>query len=271
MSARSKQDRGPRAGDRLRQAYARELLALRRRRRSGLLRAMLWLLPATVVLGAFIGWVTRFAWFGVGFAIVLIIGVFDVTFQIPDRLTARRALAGSQAATGKMLRPLERRGFTMLHDRVLLGDAEHEQVDVAHLIVGPTGAYLVESRTCGATPRIMGNDLWIGRESQNADLSALRTTAQRLSRALTDALGDPEAAEVPVTPVWAAHAPEFKGTPRELEGVVLVRVEVLVRILIGAGRLWSPSVVERVVEAANRVLPAEVARGVDIPEQVPTA
>lgn len=268
MSARSKQERGPRAGDRLRRSYTRDRLDLRRRRRLGLLRALLWFLPLAALLGAFVGWVTHFGMFGVAFAIVLVVGVYDVTFQTPDRLTARRSLAGSQTATAKVLRPLERRGFTVLHDRVLLGDADGEQAELAHLVVGPTGAYLVESRDwLSAKPRIMGDELWLGRESQNADLVKLRTTARRLARSLTDALADPDAEALPVTPVWAAHTPEFAGTPRELEGVVLVRAEQLGRILLGAGRLWSPSVVARVAQAANRVLPGEVSRGIDIPER----
>jgi hypothetical protein len=250
---------GPQAGASLRAAYRQDRAMWLSGRWRMAWRNMPWFLIGSLLTGLVVGLLTRFALFGVVFAVLCLLALLDALFRTPGSLVALRAHAAGQVGTARLLRPIQRRGFVILHDRVarswtgVTGGA----IDVAHLVVGPTGVFLIESRNwqSGAKPRIIGAELWRGQESQADTLQALRDAARELSALLTSSVGAvDEADEVPVTPVLAVHVAELPGAPRDMAGVVVIKAEQLARVLETGQRRWSPAVVDRVRSAADDLL-----------------
>jgi hypothetical protein len=214
-------------------------------------RLAVWLVPVAALFGWFVGAITHFGAFGLLTAVLIVAAALDVLRIRPLSMEAHRERADGEAATARLLRPLERRGFRILHDRMLPGAAD---VDVPLLAIGPTGVYLIESRSWmdGPALRLSGSELWRGRESQAPDLVSLRARARQLTDVLLAANGD----GVLVTPLLAVHTRALAGsTTRELsEGLIVAQHDQLTRILEGRPLVWRSDTVATVAERADTML-----------------
>lgn len=130
-------------------------------------------------------------------------------------LGADRQRKGAQGeeATALALRPLERRGWRVVHDIEVPGKG-----NVDHLLIGPGGVYAIDSKY--TTER-----LWVTPRAIGGSTSSFMTRAKRsglLARQVLDAAGG---ADVPITPAlafWGPGAPKIDGGCMEIQGVLVL-------------------------------------------------
>jgi hypothetical protein len=245
----TRDNQAPRAGDSARLTYEVERAQWRADRFRLSARVAVWLVPVAALFGLFVGAVTHFGAFGLISAVLVLAAAADVLRVRPISLEAYRERADGEARTAHLLRPLERRGFRLLHDRVLTGD---DDFAVPLLAVGPTGVYLIDSRNwmSGPSPRLLGAELWRGHQPQAADLASLRARARQLTNVLMGPTGD----GIVVTPLLAVHTQDLAGTPRDLGGLIIVQRDQLVRILEGRPLVWRSDTVRSVADRADTLL-----------------
>ncbi|MEU0481362.1 nuclease-related domain-containing protein [Streptosporangium sp. NPDC006013] len=114
--------------------------------------------------------------------------------------TWRKGAAGERR-TARMLRPLNRRGYTVLHDRAL----PYGRANVDHLLVGPGGLFVVDTKNWDKRKRITRRGrrgyVRVGRPSGDKVVGSVIYEAGRVSETLSRALKRP----VEVAPVVAIH------------------------------------------------------------------
>lgn len=244
-------------GTSLRAEYEDGRRAFAAGRRRAVWLSSVWWGPAAVLLGVLAGVATRFALFGLLVAVAALAAVIDVGFRRPERLERLKARADAESGTGRRLHLLQVRGGTRtLHDRRYAA-GQAEPFDVEHLVIGPRGVYLVDSKQWhGFDVRMLGTELWVNHVHQAEALKAMVAHAGALAEALTAAAaGDEEVGVVSVTPVFSVHADKLEGTPRVMGGVIVVRPEQLPEMLRSADLRWSPSAAGHLLDAAEYLLP----------------
>ena len=250
-----RQNAAPRAGQSLHAVYNQRHDAwIAQRRRSAALSA-LWWVPALVAAGVVVGAITHFAAFGVLFAVLSVWAVLDVLFRKPDRLVRVRERAAAESGTGKFLHAIEiRGGASVLHDRLLTSVADPFEVE--HIVISPRGVFMIDSKQWhGHAVRLVGGDLYVNHASQAPMFKALVEHARVLGDALTTAASrNEEVGVVAVTPVLAVHADDLHGTPRSMQGVIVVTPPQLPGTLRSPDVRWSPQAVASLIEAADLLL-----------------
>jgi hypothetical protein len=114
----------------------------------------------------------------------------------PDAIAWRRGAAGERR-TARLLKPLERHGWAVLHDLAVPGS----RANLDHLVIGPGGVFAIDSKqyrgrlTVDPTGR-----LWHGRYPLAPDLRAASWEADQV-------LPDPGIAVVPIIAVHGARVP----------------------------------------------------------------
>jgi hypothetical protein len=114
----------------------------------------------------------------------------------PDAIARRRGAAGERR-TARLLKPLERHGWAVLHDLAVPGS----RANLDHLVIGPGGVFAIDSKqyrgrlTVDPTGR-----LWHGRYPLAPDLRAASWEADQV-------LPDPGIAVVPIIAVHGARVP----------------------------------------------------------------
>nr|WP_260408468.1 nuclease-related domain-containing protein [Planomonospora venezuelensis] len=133
-------------------------------------------------------------------------------------VVARYRGAAGERATARMLRPLCRRGYTVLQDRAL----PHVEGGACHLVIGPSGVYVVDSRKWPRCVRVAGSRgrLWIGRKPADQEVRGVAGAARAVAGALRPVHGGRVEA-VPLVAVHGARLPRW-GALRA-SGVVLMR------------------------------------------------
>src|SRR5215208_1485512 len=112
----------------------------------------------------------------------------------PDTVAWRRGAAGERR-TARLLSPLERRGWAVLHDLAIPGS----QVNIDHLVIGPGGVVVIDSKRYRGRLRLDADGLlWHGRHLL---VSALRKTLWEADQA-DEVLG---VANIGVAVVMAMH------------------------------------------------------------------
>ncbi|WP_234334626.1 nuclease-related domain-containing protein [Streptomyces sp. NRRL B-1347] len=147
------------------------------------------------------------------------------------RRTYRRApnswasgAAGEEVATARLLAPLTRRGYAVLHDRAI----SRSRANLDHLVVGAFGMALVDSknwRSKRSRLTINGSLLRYGQYDQTKALSTVVWEAEQAAKVLG----------VPVRPVLAVHGARVPA-PRgctELHGVTVIEAKKLRTMLQG--------------------------------------
>ncbi len=247
------------AGASLRHEYEQGRRRFAADRRRAVWLSVLWWGPAAVLLGLLGGLVTRYALFGLLVSVLAVAAVIDVGFRRPNSLERIRQRADAEAGTGRALHLYQlRSGGRTLHDRVFSGP-DAEPFDIEHLVIGPRGVYLIDSKQWhGFDVRMLGGELWVDHVNQAATVfPGFKAHAAALGEALGAAAGgDEEVGVVSVTPVLAVHADNLTGTPRQIDGVIVMRPEQLPEVLRTADLRWSPGAAEHIAEAADYLLPS---------------
>jgi hypothetical protein len=138
--------------------------------------------PAGVTVAVGLGWLLRFR-------------------VAPATLAWQRGAAG-ELRTARLLAPLERQGWAVLHDLAIPGSA----ANIDHLVIGPGGVVVVDTKQYRGQLRLDQDGLlWHGRRLL---VSALRTTLWEADQA-DEVLG---VADIDVAAIIAVHgAPAFPG------------------------------------------------------------
>jgi hypothetical protein len=152
-----------------------------------------------------------------------------------------RGQAAVQRRTAGVLGPLEQEGYLVLHDITLPG----WPVNMDHLVVGPTGVWVIESWQRGwLRLPCRGTSPWRADSATTGLARRLRWQAAALASALA---GD---ASIPVRPLLCVYPGRWSQSRRPIEGIPAATPRQLGRIL----RHESPQPSNDVQRATDRLL-----------------
>jgi hypothetical protein len=193
-------------------------------------------------------------WGGVVLLFDLVI-VMSALFTTPSWITAWQTGAEGELRTGRLLEPLEREGFRILHDRTIPGS----RANIDHIVIGPPGIYVVETKSLGGSLQIRGNDVFVAGRRKTKMVDEVKREALAVQTALADELA---AGGWTVSPAICVHRADLPWLRSEVAGVRIASGRDLVKRLRQADRLLSPADVERLATLAGaRLRPAFVAPG----------
>jgi Nuclease-related domain len=117
----------------------------------------------------------------------------------PDAVAWRRGAAGERR-TARLLEPLERQGWAVLHDLAVA----RSQANIDHLVIGPGGVFVIDSKQYrGRLQLDPSGRLWHGRYPLTPTLRAVSFEADQAAQVLPD----PGMAVVPIVAVHGAQVP----------------------------------------------------------------
>jgi hypothetical protein len=116
-----------------------------------------------------------------------------------DTLAWRRGAQGERR-TARVLAPLERQGYQLFHDLAIPGSA----ANVDHLVVGPTGVFVIDSKRYRGHLHYSAGRLWHGRRALDRTLATLWWEATQVAETL--GLG-PDLHVYPVLCIHVARLP----------------------------------------------------------------
>jgi hypothetical protein len=123
-----------------------------------------------------------------------------------DAMAWRRRAAGERR-TARLLEPLERHGWAVLHDLAVPGS----RANLDHLVIGPGGVFAIDSKQYRGRLQLDAvGKLWHGR---HPFAPALRATSWEADQA-AQVLPDPGMAVVPIVAVHGAQVPWGQGHHR---------------------------------------------------------
>jgi Nuclease-related domain len=156
----------------------------------------------------------------------------------PDAVAWRRGAAGERR-TARLLAPLERYGWAVLHDLAIPGS----RANLDHLVIGPGGVFVIDSKQYrGRLQLDPSGRLWHGRHPLAATLRAAQFEADQAAQILPD----PGVAVVPIVAVHGAQVPWGKVV---VDGVPVVAARRLPSMLRELPAVLGP---ERVAALADQ-------------------
>jgi Nuclease-related domain len=156
----------------------------------------------------------------------------------PDAVAWRRGAAGERR-TARLLGPLERHGWAVLHDLAVAGS----RANLDHLVIGPGGVFVIDSKQYrGRLQLDRSGRLWHGRYPLAPALRAVSFEADQAAQALTD----PGVAVVPIVAVHGTQVPWGKVV---VNGVAVLPARRLPSILRQIPAVLGP---ERVAALAGQ-------------------
>jgi hypothetical protein len=244
----------PQAGDSLRRVQKSAKAEWARGRRSAVRSAVWWAIPLCVVVGVAAALITHRAYFGYGFAALALLAMADIALTRPGGLGEAGQRAAGEVATAKAFKPLRYLGYTSLHDRRLPPNLTPgaAPVDVEHLLVGPAGVFLVDSKNWASGPKVQFAEkgLWRGLQNQGPILDRVISE----SKALTEALGNRLPAGVTVQPVMVLHIKELQPTPRYMKGILILLPHQLDPVFRSMRQVMSGSQAQSLTASLDRIL-----------------
>jgi hypothetical protein len=156
----------------------------------------------------------------------------------PDAVAWRQGAAGERR-TARLLDPLERHGWAVLHDLAI----PRSRANLDHLVIGPGGVFVIDSKQQrGRLQLDPTGRLWHGRYPLAPTLQAVSFEADQAAQVLPD----PGVAVVPIVAVHGAQVPWGKVVT---DGVPVVSARRLPSLLRGLPAVLGP---ERVAWLADQ-------------------
>jgi len=147
----------------------------------------------------------------------------------PDAVAWRQGAAGERR-TARLLAPLERHGWAILHDLAVPGS----RANLDHLVIGPGGVFVLDSKQYRGRLRLDAvGKLWHGRHPLAPTLGAVSWEADQAAQALPD----PGVAVVPIVAVHGVQVPWGKVV---VDGVPVVAARRLPSMLLGLPAVLGP-------------------------------
>ena len=141
----------------------------------------------------------------------------------PDASAWQRGAAGERR-TARLLDPLARHGWVVLHDLAIPGS----RANLDHLVIGPGGVFVIDSKQYrGRLQLDPTGRLWHGRYPLAATLRAVSFEADQAAQVLPD----PGVAVVPIVAVHGAQVPWGKVVTNGVPVVAARRLPSMLRAL----------------------------------------
>ena len=205
-------------------------------------RTLLWRLAATLGIGAGGGLLGSLLAPRQGLVVGALAAVaagWRLRFRPNLEAVAWRRGAAGERRTARLLGPLERQGWAVLHDLVVPGSA----ANVDHLVIGPGGVFVIDSKQYrGRLQFDAYGKLWHGCYPLAPAVRAVSWEADQTARVLPD----PGVAVVPILAVHGAQVPWGKVV---MEGVAVVPARRLPSMLHQLPAVLGP---ERVAVLADQ-------------------
>jgi hypothetical protein len=164
---------------------------------------------------------------------------WGLRFRPSAEAVAWRRGAAGERRTARLLGPLERHGWAVLHDLAVPGS----RANLDHLTIGPGGVFVIDSKQYrGRLQLDPTGRLWHGRYPLAATLHAVSFEADQAAQVLTD----PGVAVVPIVAVHGAQVPWGKVV---INGVPVLAARRLPSLLRALPALLGP---ERVADLADQ-------------------
>jgi hypothetical protein len=158
----------------------------------------------------------------------------------PEASAWRRGAAGERR-TARLLDPLERQGWAVLHDLAVPGS----RANLDHLVIGPGGVFVIDSKQYRGRLRLDGSGrLWHGRYPLAPTLRAVSFEADQAAQVLPDP-------GVVVLPVVAVHGVQVPWGKVVVEGVPVIAAHRLPRMLRALPAVLGPERVAAVADQAR--------------------
>jgi len=141
-------------------------------------------------------------------------------------------------------------GYTIFHSPASLpGIAAQLRSDCDHLILGPTGIFVIETKHWQGPGQIVdGRILYEGNEPERPPLDQVKHAAHETAKQLEQ---DPNL----VHPIVCFAGDAFSGPPRGVMGVIICSTRDIVEVITSEGE--SPLSAERLREMENRIFGRE--------------
>ena len=179
-----------------------------------------------------------------------VVVVASALFATPNSITAWQTGAQVELRTARLLEPLAGEGFRILHDRQIPGS----RANIDHLVIGPPGIYVVETKSLGGSLQIRDNDVFVAGRRRTKMIDEVKREALAVESALADEIA---AHGRTVSPVICVHRADLPLLRFEVAGVRIVSGKDLVKRLREADHLLAPADVERLAALASaRLRPA---------------
>jgi Nuclease-related domain len=154
-----------------------------------------------------------------------------------DAIAWQRGAAGERR-TARLLAPLERHGWAVLHDLALPGS----QANLDHLVIGPGGVFVIDSKQYrGRLQLDPTGRLWHGRYPLGPALRAVSFEADQAAQVLPDP-------GVVVRPIITIHGAQVPWGKVLMDGIPVVPAKRLPSMLLALPNVLGP---QRVAELAD--------------------
>jgi Nuclease-related domain len=141
----------------------------------------------------------------------------------PDAVAWRRGAAGERR-TARLLAPLERHGWAVLHDLAVPGS----RANIDHLMIGPGGVFVIDSKHYRGRLQLDGSGrLWHGRYPLAPTLRTVKFEADQAAQVLVD----PDVVVVPIVAIHGAQVPWGKMVTNGVPVVTARRLPSMLRVL----------------------------------------
>jgi hypothetical protein len=158
----------------------------------------------------------------------------------PDAIAWRRGAAGERR-TARLLDPLERQGWAVLHDLAVPGS----RANIDHLVIGPGGVFVIDSKQYrGRLQLDPSGRLWHGRYPLAPTLRAVSFEADQAAQVLPDP-------GVAVVPIMAVHGVQVPWGKVVMDGVPVVAARRLPSMLRTLAAGLAPEWVAAVADQAR--------------------
>jgi hypothetical protein len=156
----------------------------------------------------------------------------------PDTMAWRRG-ANGERRTARLLAPLERRGWAVLHDLAIPGSA----ANIDHLVIGPGGVFVIDSKRYRGRLRLDAYGmLWHGRHLLVSTLRKVRWVADQADEVLG-------IADVQVPAIVAVHGASVPWGCVQADGAMVIPARLVPDLLCVLPPILGP---ERVAWLASR-------------------
>jgi hypothetical protein len=156
---------------------------------------------------------------------------WGLRFRPSSEAVARWRGAAGERRTARLLDPLERHGWAVLHDLAV----PESRANRDHLVIGPGGVFVIDSKHYRGWLWLDAvGKLWHGRYPLAPALRAVSFEADQAARILPD----PGVAVVPVVAVHGAQVPRARSSPT---GCRFCRLGACQACFASSRRCWVPS------------------------------
>jgi hypothetical protein len=164
---------------------------------------------------------------------------WGLRFRPSAEAVAWRRRAAGERRTARLLAPLERHGWAVLHDLAV----PRSRANIDHLVIGPGGVFVVDSKQYRGRLQLDAvGKLWHGRHPLAPTLGAVSWEADRAAQVLTDP-------DVVVRPIMAVHGAQVPWGKVVTDGVPVVAAQRLPSMLLALPAVLGP---ERVAWLADQ-------------------